>query len=82
MWFPVLIFKTEIIYTFLANGATSLLEVLSSCHLSFTFCSSLFIEVDGNNVSVNFCFCLYIKYSSFKRHSVYYLDVYEGKQLS
>lgn len=61
----VLIFRVEIIYTFLADGAASFWMF---CHLDISVSCSvvlLFIEVDGNVVSVNFCFCLYIKYSSF-----------------
>lgn len=50
----MLIFRVEIIYTFLADGAASFGMF---CHLDIPVSCSvvlLFIEVDGNVVSVNF----------------------------
>lgn len=60
VWFPMLVFRVEIFYTFLANRVISL---LGFCHLDVSpsrFVVLLFIKVQGNNVSVNFSISTYI----------------------
>lgn len=60
VWFPILIFRVEIICTLLANGSNSLLEV---CQLDVwvpCFVVLLFNEVYGNIISVNFSISTYI----------------------